>query len=70
MAGSRLARLCALGRKVDEVFGYWFDFGDDWWHQVNVIAIHDGLDSEKCPQVTAKTGNSPPQYADWDDEDG
>jgi hypothetical protein len=22
----------SLGLKVDQPFGYWFDFGDDWWH--------------------------------------
>ncbi|MBI4481541.1 MAG: hypothetical protein HY652_01490 [Acidobacteria bacterium] len=22
----------SLGLKVDDAFGYWFDFGDDWWH--------------------------------------
>lgn len=24
--------LDALKLKKDERFGYWFDFGDDWWH--------------------------------------
>jgi len=59
----------ALGLKMDQAFGYWFDFGDDWWHQVKVVAIHDGPGGGKYPQVTAKTGDSPPQYPDWDDED-
>ena len=30
-----------LGLKVSRSFGYWFDFGDDWWHQINVEAIED-----------------------------
>lgn len=59
----------ALGLKKDDVFGYWFDFGDDWWHQINVLAIHDGSGKGKYPRVTAKTGDSPPQYIDWDEED-
>ena len=29
----------SLELKVNRSFGYWFDFGDDWWHQINVIAI-------------------------------
>jgi len=29
----------SLDLKVDQAFGYWFDFGDDWWHQINVLAI-------------------------------
>ena len=59
----------ALGLKKGQAFGYWFDFGDDWWHQIDVIAIHDGPGSDRYPRVTAKTGDSPPQYLDWEDED-
>src|SRR3954452_7236920 len=29
----------SLGLEVGRSFGYWFDFGDDWWHQINVEAI-------------------------------
>src|SRR5713226_9374396 len=29
-------RLGSLGFKVDDAFGYWFDFGDDWWHQIKI----------------------------------
>jgi hypothetical protein len=59
----------ALGLKKGQAFGYWFDFGDDWWHTISVVAIHEGPDSGKYPCVTARTGESPPQYQDWDDED-
>ena len=59
----------ALGLKKGQAFGYWFDFGDDWWHQISVLAIHDGPGSGKYPRVIAKVGDSPPQYPDWDDED-
>ena len=33
----------SLALKVGDRFGYWFDFGDDWWHQLKVEAIE-----EKC----------------------
>jgi hypothetical protein len=33
--------LDSLGLEVGRSFGYWFDFGDDWWHQINVEAIED-----------------------------
>ena len=33
--------LDSLGLEVGRTFGYWFDFGDDWWHQINVEAIDD-----------------------------
>lgn len=61
--------IASLGLKVDEPFGYWFDFGDDWWHQITVIAIHDEVPRGRYPKVTQKTGDSPPQYIDWDEED-
>src|SRR3954470_3514241 len=57
----------SLGLKVGQSFGYWFDFGDDWWHQINVEAIEDKVPSGKFPRVTKRVGKSPPQYAE-DDE--
>lgn len=59
----------SLRLKVDQSFGYWFDFGDDWWHQINVIDIKDRAPRGKYPRVTERTGESPPQYVDWDGED-
>jgi len=63
------ATVGSLGLKVDEAFGYWFDFGDDWWHQINVVAIEERPMRGKFPKVTKRTGQSPPQYADWDEEE-
>ena len=48
---------------------YWFDFGDDWWHQINVLAIDDKVPKGKYPKVVKRIGKSPPQYVDWDEED-
>jgi len=62
--------LGSLGLKVDQPFGYWFDFGDDWWHQITILAIHDEVPRGRYPKVTQKTGESPPQYIDWDEEEG
>jgi hypothetical protein len=56
--------LDALGLKVGRRFGYWFDFGDDWWHQINVEAIDDKTPKGKFPKVTKRVGKSPPQYPD------
>lgn len=52
----------SLGLRVDEPFGYWFDFGDDWWHQVFVVAIHDNVPRGQYPRITNRVGKSPPQY--------
>ena len=57
----------SLGLKVGDRFGYWFDFGDDWWHQINVEAIEDKLPRGKFPKVTKRVGKSPPQYAEEDE---
>ena len=59
--------LDSLGLEVGRSFGYWFDFGDDWWHQINVEAIEDKVPKGKLPKVTKKVGKSPPQYPDEDE---
>ncbi len=53
-----------LNLKVDDVFGYWFDFGDDWFHQIDVVAIESAKPNTRYPRVTKRIGKSPPQYAD------
>ena len=59
--------LNSLDPEVGHSFGYWFDFGDDWWHQINVEAIEDNIPKGKFPKVTKRVGKSPPQYADEDE---
>ena len=58
-----------LKLKKEEAFGYWFDFGDDWWHQINVVSIENKSPKGRYPKVTNRIGKSPPQYVDLDDED-
>src|SRR5215468_3106424 len=59
--------LASLGLKAGDQFGYWFDFGDDWWHQINVEAVEDKVPRGKFPKVTSRVGKSPPQYAEEDE---
>jgi hypothetical protein len=59
----------SLGLKVGDSAGYWFDFGDDWWHQIAVEAIDEKAGPGKYPRVTNRTGQNPPQYVDWDKDD-
>ena len=61
--------LGSLGLKVGDAFGYWFDFGDDWWHQIDVVAIDDKVPRGIFPMVTKRVGKNPPQYIDWDQEE-
>jgi hypothetical protein len=56
-----------LKLKKDKSFGYWFDFGDDWWHQINVLAIEVKTPKGKYPKVTNRVGQSPSQYMDVDE---
>jgi hypothetical protein len=60
-------RIDSLGLEVGRSFGYWFDFGDDWWHQIDVEAIEDRVPAGKFPKVTKRIGKSPPQYAEEDE---
>ena len=60
-------RIDSLGLEVGRSFGYWFDFGDDWWHQINVEAIEDKAPAGMFPKVTKRVGKSPPQYLDEDE---
>jgi hypothetical protein len=55
----------ALGLTVDRAFGYWFDFGDDWHHQINVAAIGKCPKRGKYPKIIKRVGKSPPQYSDF-----
>jgi len=59
----------SLGLKVNDLFGYWFDFGDDWWHQIDVVAVEEKAVRGKFPKVIKRVGKSPPQYADWDEDE-
>jgi hypothetical protein len=60
--------LDSLGLKVGDQFGYWFDFGDSWWHQINVEAVEKATRG-KSPRVIKRVGTSPPQYINWENED-
>jgi len=58
----------SLKLKTDDIFGYCFDFGDEWWHQINVISIKKDMPIGNYPKVIKKVGESPPQYPDIEDE--
>ncbi len=57
-------RIDAVGLHEEMAFGYWFDYGDDWWHQVSVLSITDPIPKGRYPKVTQRTGASPLQYPD------
>lgn len=53
-----------LALKQFRAFGYWFDFGDDWYHQVQVERIEHAIPTVRYPRVIRRVGKSPPQYCD------
>ena len=57
--------LASLKLRTEDIFGYWFDFGDDWWHQINVTKVEPKAARGKYPKITHRVGDSPPQYADF-----
>jgi hypothetical protein len=67
-ADAERTTLDSLGLAIGDVFGYWFDFGDDWWHQIAVLTIVENTPRGKLPKVTRRVGESPSQYVDWDAE--
>ncbi|MDB5306673.1 MAG: hypothetical protein JWO38_875 [Gemmataceae bacterium] len=61
---ARETTLDALDLKPNRVFGYLFDFGDEWFHQVQVERIGQAIPTVTYPRVIKRVGKSPPQYAE------
>lgn len=59
-------KIGALDLEEGEPFGYWFDFGDDWWHQINVVSIKEEVSGGNYPRIIERVGESPPQYVDFE----
>ena len=57
----------SLGLRVGRSFGYLFDFGDSWQHQINVEAIEETVPDGDYPRIIKRVGESPPQYPDGDE---
>ncbi len=60
-------KIDSLKLKKDDVFGYWFDFGDDWWHQINVVSIEKKNLKSRYPKIIQRVGQSPLQYINVDE---
>ena len=57
-----------IGLRPRRLFGYLFDFGDSWEHQIRVEKIEDGPGEGVYPRVIKRVGESPPQYPGEEDE--
>jgi Plasmid pRiA4b ORF-3-like protein len=61
---ARPTKLDDLDLKRERVFGYLFDSGDEWYHQVQVERIEQAIPTVGYPRVIKRVGQSPPQYLD------
>jgi tetratricopeptide (TPR) repeat protein len=43
-------------------FLYLFDYGDEWWHEVELISVTERVTRANYPRIVKKQGKSPPQY--------
>ena len=62
-------KLEEISFEVGDGFGYLFDFGDEWEHDISVKKIIPLDPKEKYPKVLKITGKIPEQYPDYDEED-
>ena len=61
----------ALNLKAGGTFFYWFDFGDDWWHEIRLLAVNPPAKGRgRYPRIVERSGESPPQYIEWEAEEG
>lgn len=70
--GVTQTKISSLGLKSKQKFFYEFDFGDEWWWEIQVISISDEVPKGKFPRVTERIGENPPQYLsedEWEDEE-
>lgn len=61
--------LDSLGLEDGQHFGYTFDFGEDWMHELEVSAIEVKPLRGQYPKIVDKVGVSPPQYPDFEEEE-
>jgi hypothetical protein len=60
---ARITKVDDLNLKEHRVFGYLFDFGDEWYHQVQLERIEKAIPTVTYPRVIKRVGKSPPQYS-------
>ena len=67
---AKATTIAELNLPPGSVFFYWFDFGDDWWHEIRLLAINPPAQGKgHYPRIVEKKGESPPQYFDWEAEE-
>jgi tetratricopeptide (TPR) repeat protein len=60
-------RIDSLALHPGQKFLYLFDYGDEWWHEVELIGVSEEVPRGNYPRVTKRHGKSPPQYSSKSD---
>ncbi len=59
--------LDSLGLTPGTVFYYLFDYGDEWWHEIEVKKIEPEAGKRRYPRITVVNGESPEQYPEMEE---
>jgi hypothetical protein len=62
-------KLGDLDLQVGQTFGYWYDFGDNWYHQISVLSVGEADPQKRYPRIVGRVGDSPPQYPMVDEDE-
>lgn len=63
------AEIISLGLNIKDKIYYLFDFGDCWWHEITLLSIVETDKIKGYPRIIKKSGESPEQYPDLEEED-
>ena len=55
-------RIDSLALYTDGTFLYLFDYGDEWWHEIELLSVTERVTRASYPRVVKKQGKSPSQY--------
>jgi hypothetical protein len=61
---TELIALDSLALRVGQVFGYLFDFADEWIHRLEVLAFEERGPAAARARVEKRAGKAPPQHPD------
>jgi hypothetical protein len=66
----RKTRIDDAFREVGQAMTFLFDYGDEWLFRVELTGLGRKAAKARYPRVLAKSGSSPVQYPDPEDEEG
>lgn len=66
---SKRARIDSLELQMKRKFLYLFDFGDEWWHSIQLLNMTEEELEGLYPRIIESQGMAPPQYPPDDEDD-